>query len=73
MDERLKRKKDEEVNMTGAIRPNPVYCNTCANAHWKPPFADSPDKANCRVYIKNFKPKDVLFNGAECEYYMKEE
>lgn len=69
---KLKRKKEEEINMTGAIRPNPVYCRTCFNSHGEPPWADKPDKVNCRVYMEFFKPRDVLFDGAECEFYVKE-
>ena len=67
----LKRKKDEEAQMTGAIRPNPVYCRTCKWSHGKAPYADLPEKANCIVYDKEFKPKEVLFDGAECDFYLR--
>lgn len=72
MDEKLKAKVDEEVAMTGAIRPEPAYCRSCMWAHSEQPFADGPDKANCRKYMDTLKPWDVLFDGAPCDFYIKE-
>lgn len=72
MDKKLKAKIDENMHMTGAIRPNPVWCKTCLWSHGEPPFADEPDKANCMVYENVFKPRGVLFDGEECEFYQRE-
>lgn len=65
MDEKLKAKKDEEAAMTGAIQPNPVYCKTCINV------ADGelgPYKGFCDMFPDD-KPREVFFDGAECEVY----
>ena len=69
--EKLIAKKDEEAAMTGVIRPNPVYCRTCKWSHGKAPYADTPEKANCMVYEKEFKPREVLFTGAKCAFYIE--
>lgn len=71
IEEKLKKKKDEEAAMIGAIKPNPVYCRTCKWSHGKAPYADAPEKANCMVYEKEFKPRKVLFDGAQCAFYIQ--
>lgn len=71
--EAMKEKQDEQAAMTGAKRPNPVYCNTCVHRHGDSPLNDGPVKLNCMMYYTDSKPYDVLFEGAECDYYEKEE
>lgn len=65
---------ESENEVWGCTRPNPVWCRTCMFAHGKTPFEDAPDKSYCMIYRKSdgeMKPKEVLFDGEECEFYEK--
>jgi len=73
IDELIKEKKDEEAAMTGVVKPNPIYCETCIHSHGDSPLNDGPAKLNCMMYYDESKPREVLFDGAECEYYEKED
>lgn len=74
MDSKLKAKMDEQAAMTGARRPNPVKCRTCKFSHGKAPWENGPEKANCAIfaYGTELKPKDILFEGADCDFYVEE-
>lgn len=53
---------------------NPRACETCANRHGTPPFADMPRKAYCAIYTKESgmsKPGAVYYEGADCPFYVK--
>ena len=66
---------DSEGENGACLGINPKYCLTCIFAHGDPPFEDRPEKAYCKIYSKNDstgKPKEVYFDGAECEFYEKE-
>lgn len=55
---------------------NPKMCRTCLFAHGEAPFEDTPEKRWCEIFRYNSgekKPSDVYFDGAECEYYEKQE
>lgn len=56
----------------GCTQPNPVWCKTCRFSQGKPPFEDAPDKSYCMIYSKDegeMKPKEVYFDGEECDFY----
>lgn len=66
---------DSWDEVLGCTRPNPIWCQTCMFAHGKPPFEDLPDKGHCMIYSRSsgeMKPKEVLFDGEECEFYEEE-
>jgi hypothetical protein len=47
-------------------------CQNCMFAHGEPPFADAPDKSYCQIYERESgesKPRNVAYDGADCEYY----
>lgn len=75
MNKELIAKTNDRINMTGAKRPMAVWCQTCKNANGEAPWANGPEKANCKVYQYGdmLKPRDVLFNGADCEFYESED
>jgi hypothetical protein len=53
---------------------NPHWCKTCMFARGAPPWADTPEKAYCKIFERDTgqqKPPDVYFDGAQCEYYEK--
>lgn len=54
---------------------NPKWCMSCRFSHGKPPFEDSPLKSYCMIYSREnheHKPPEVYYEGAECEYYTKD-
>jgi len=56
-----------------AQQPNPKACKTCIFSHGESPWADDPIKASCEIFVyPDIKPREVLFEGAECEYHEKE-
>ena len=65
MDKTLKTKVDEKTAMSGAIQAKPTWCKTCI--HVAEGFV-GPYKAYCDMYLDS-KPKGVLFNGEECDFY----
>ncbi len=76
----LQKMKESDLSglVTGHIKADSQkarYCKSCAFRHGKPPFADLPEKAYCEIYNRdntNGKPSDVYYDGAECEFYIKD-
>jgi len=59
----------------GVVRGNPVYCKTCVFSHGNTPFDSDYTKAHCQIFTDEegeIKPKEVYFDGKECEYYVEE-
>lgn len=57
----------------GCKQVNPKYCETCMFVETREPFGKLPRLANCKIYkYPQSKPEEILFSGAECEYYEKE-
>ena len=75
MNEKLKKKFEESKEERFGCRGiNPKFCKSCAFAHGEPPFADLPEKAYCEIYQRGTtgKPPDVYYDGAKCDFYMKD-
>ena len=74
--EQMKQKFEEsKAERWGCRGINPVFCRTCIFAHGEPPFADSPEKAYCRIYERDkgtSKPPEVYYDGERCEFYEQE-
>ncbi len=76
----IQKMKDSDLSglVSGHIKSDPMiarYCKTCAFCHGEPPFADLPEKAYCEIYRyenSTRKPPDVYYDGAECEFYIKD-
>ena len=47
-----------------------IVCKTCVLAHGEPPFADGPEKGNCKYYRQELKPASVYFDGEDCEFHL---
>lgn len=57
-----------------AKQPNPTACLTCMFRfiEIEGEKVDRPDAGCCEIYeYPESKPNDVIFEGAECEYYEK--
>lgn len=73
---REKPRWEEEVWKT-VTPPDDIFCKTCI-FRLQPVVVggDTFERhtyASCRIYESpNMKPRDVLWDGAECEYYEKE-
>ena len=51
------------------------YCDTCIFCEILDPFGRSPQTRYCKIYEpddSDGKPDEVIYEGAECEYYEKE-
>ena len=71
----IQKLKDSEDESWGCRTINPAFCQTCAFSHGEPPFADLPDKSYCEIYTRENstgKPPEVYYEGAECEFYIKD-
>ncbi len=71
----IQKMKESEGDVLASRKINPAFCKSCVFSHGKPPFADMPEKAYCEIYNRETttgKPPDVYYEGAECEFYIKE-
>lgn len=50
-----------------------IVCKTCVFANGEPPFADGPEKGNCKYYKQELKPAAVYFDGEPCEFHTTKE
>jgi hypothetical protein len=63
-----------ESEMWNTIQPNPRACETCMfrTSEFRGITLDRADTANCQIYEEpEDKPREVYFDGADCEYYEK--
>ncbi len=73
MDEKLKKKKDEEASQIWiGIGPSAVQCRKCFNALEDTEFTNGAEKAMCKIYTEE-KPTEVLWKGADCKYFIAKE
>lgn len=75
----MEKEEDEEADWIETVKPDPKIC-TCMDCEWREPdrrYGNSTevDKGAllnlCQIY-GTAKPQDVLWEGAECPYYLKE-
>ena len=64
---------ESEIWTTQQVSEN-IVCKTCMFSHGESPWADEPTKGCCEIFeYPDSKPNDVYFDGANCEYYEKDE
>lgn len=70
--EELKKKKNEESKQiwTG-VSPKGMLCKTCKFAYPNTKYTKGYEKANCLIFESEDKPMEVLWNGAECDFYVE--
>lgn len=74
-EEMMKKKiQDMEHEVWGCATLNPKWCKTCLYVKKsKDNKKKLPDNAYCKMYQKpEAKPKEVLFEGKECDFYDSE-
>lgn len=75
VDEELKKKKDEEAaQIWASIPPEAALCRKCFNALEDTEFTVGAEKVYCKIYVPpDEKPTEVLWEGADCKYYIEKE
>lgn len=70
---KLQDKKEEEVNASwSVIKPKATLCRTCLHRLPDTKYTVGAEKATCDMFLEG-KPNDVLMDGADCDFYEKEE
>jgi hypothetical protein len=73
--EKLKIKKDKEAKQLWvSVKPSAVLCKTCKFAYPNTEYTKGYEKANCQVFESpEDKPMEVLWDGADCDFYVRKE
>ena len=63
-------KREEEIIRTVQVDPLKIVCIDCRFKNMNQEYPHYT-KGTCGIYT--VKPNDIMFNGASCDYYVKEE
>lgn len=68
----LKKKKDDEAaqRWTG-VSPTAKMCKTCKFAQPDTKYVKGYRKTNCAVFTDEDKPMEILWNDADCDFYVE--
>ena len=61
--------EDVDNLLKGIDLPISEFCKKCLHSDGDSPYNDGPDRIQCQMYYNDFKPLEVMFKGAECEFY----
>lgn len=68
----LKAKAEKKAKELWTVKsPSAVQCRTCKFAIPDTKYTKGCEKANCLVFADEDKPKEVLWDGASCDFYVK--
>lgn len=71
--EALQHKKEDEINASwSVIRPKATLCRTCLHRLPDTQYTIGAEKSICDMFLDE-KPTEVLWEGADCDFYEKEE
>lgn len=73
--EKLKIKADKKAKeIWASIPPKASLCKTCKFAYPNTEYTKGYEKANCQVFESpEDKPMEVLWDGADCDFYVRKE
>lgn len=73
MNRTVKERQDEKAGeLWVGIEPTAEKCKTCAFAYSEDDHWGGYLNSNCEIYDDEEKPTEVLWDGADCEYYTEE-